>query len=35
LDAKLNKATDQRFHNHLPLSFEKLKGDPDQIAAHL
>jgi type I restriction enzyme M protein len=36
LDAKLNKAAgDQRFHNHSPLDFEKLKGDPDHIAQHL
>ena len=35
LDAKLNLAAGQRFHNHSPLDFEKLKGDPDQIAQHL
>jgi type I restriction enzyme M protein len=35
LDAKLNRAAGQRFHNHSPLNFEKLKGDPDQIAPHL
>ena len=35
LDAKLNKAAGQRFHNHSELNFEKLKGDPDQIAQHL
>ena len=35
LDAKLNRAAGQRFHNHSPLDFEKLKGDPDQIAQHL
>jgi len=35
LDAKLNKAAGQRFHNHSPLDFEKLKGDPDNIAQHL
>jgi type I restriction enzyme M protein len=35
LDAKLNRAAAQRFHNHSPLDFEKLKGDPDQIAQHL
>jgi type I restriction enzyme M protein len=35
LDARLNKAAGQRFHNHSPLDFEKLKGDPDQIAQHL
>src|SRR5436190_9694913 len=31
LDAKLNKVAGQRFHNHSPLDFEKLKGDPDNI----
>ncbi len=35
LDARLNKAAGQRFHNHSPLDFEKLKGDPDHIAQHL
>lgn len=35
LDAKLNLAAGQRFHNHSPLDFEKLKGDPDNIAQHL
>ena len=35
LDAKLNRAAGQRFHNHSPLDFEKLKGDPDHIARHL
>lgn len=35
LDAKLNKTAGQRFHNHSPLDFEKLKGDPDNIAQHL
>jgi len=35
LDATLNKAADQRFHNHSPLDFEKLKGDPDNIEKHL
>jgi type I restriction enzyme M protein len=35
LDARLNRAAGQRFHNHSPLNFEKLKGDPDQIAQHL
>lgn len=35
LDAALNKAAGQRFHNHSPLDFEKLKGDPDNIAQHL
>jgi len=35
LDAKLNKAAGQRFHNHSELDFEKLKGDPDHIAENL
>jgi type I restriction enzyme M protein len=35
LDTALNKAAGQRFHNHSPLTFEKLKGDPDNIEKHL
>ncbi len=35
LDRLLNKAAGQRFHNHSPLDFEKLKGDPDNIEKHL
>ena len=35
LDTRLNKAAGQRFHNHSPLDFEKLKGDPDNIEKHL
>jgi type I restriction enzyme M protein len=35
LDAKLNTVAGQRFHNHSPLDFEKLKGDPDNINKHL
>ena len=35
LDQRLNKAAGQRFHNHSPLDFEKLKGDPDNIERHL
>jgi type I restriction enzyme M protein len=35
LDKLLNKAAGQRFHNHSPLTFEKLKGDPDNIDKHL
>ena len=35
LDVRLNRAAGQRFHNHSPLDFEKLKGDPDNIAQHL
>src|SRR3984957_5011957 len=34
LDQRLNKAAGQRFHNHSPLDFEKLKGDPDNIEKH-
>jgi type I restriction enzyme M protein len=32
---RLNAITKQRFHNRSPLDFEKLKGDPDNIAQHL
>lgn len=35
LDSKLNEAAGQRFHNHSPLDFSKLKGDPDNIEKHL
>ena len=35
LDTILNRAAGQRFHNHSPLTFEKLKGDPDHIDKHL
>jgi type I restriction enzyme M protein len=35
LDRVLNNASGQRFHNHSPLTFEKLKGDPDNIEKHL
>lgn len=37
LDTHLNKVVGvgQRFHNHSPLDFEKLKGDPDNIEKHL
>jgi type I restriction enzyme M protein len=35
LDRKLNGKSGQRFHNHSPLTFEKLKGDPDHIEKHL
>lgn len=35
LDRLLNKASGQRFHNHSPLNFETLKGDPDNIEKHL
>jgi type I restriction enzyme M protein len=35
LDKVLNNASGQRFHNHSLLTFEKLKGDPDNIEKHL
>ncbi len=35
LDQRLNKAAGQRFHNHSPLDFERLKGDPDNIEKHI
>jgi len=35
LDKVLNKAAGQRFHSHSPLTFERLKGDPDHIEKHL
>ena len=35
LDARLNRAAHQRFHNHSDLDFQKLKGDPDHVAQHL
>ena len=35
LDSKLNLVAEQNFHNHSPLNFEKLKGDPDNIDKHL
>ena len=35
LERWLNRAAGQRFHNHSPLDFEKLAGDPDNIAYHL
>ena len=35
LDARLDAAAGQRFHNHSPLDFDRLKGDPDHIARHL
>ncbi|MCK4459092.1 MAG: SAM-dependent DNA methyltransferase, partial [Methanosarcinales archaeon] len=31
----LNKVAGQSFHNTSPFTFEKLKGDPDKIAANL
>ncbi|MFH2041852.1 MAG: class I SAM-dependent DNA methyltransferase [Acidobacteriota bacterium] len=35
LDKVLNNAAGQRFHNHSPLTFQQLKGDPDNIDKHL
>lgn len=35
LDSVLNKVSGQRFHNHSPLNFEKLRGDPDNAHLHL
>jgi len=35
LDKVLNNAAGQRFHNHSALTFQKLKGDPDNIDKHL
>jgi type I restriction enzyme M protein len=35
LDKVLSRAAGQRFHNHSPLTFERLKGDPDHIDKHL
>ena len=35
LDLRLNRAAGQRFHNRSDFDFEKLKGDPDNIAPHL
>jgi type I restriction enzyme M protein len=35
LDSILNRAAGQRFHNHSPLNFSKLKGDPENIDRHL
>ena len=35
MEMVLNRAAGQRFHNRSPLDFEKLQGDPDNIAEHL
>ena len=35
LDSILNRVAGQRFHNRSRLTFERLKGDPDNIAGHL
>jgi len=35
LDGILNQISGQRFHNHSPLTFERLLGDPDNVHLHL
>ncbi len=35
LDSMLNKVSGQKFHNHSPLTFEKMKGSPETIAKDL
>ena len=35
LDTVLNNIAGQRFHNRSSLDFDKLQGDPDNIAQHL
>ncbi|AEE50068.1 type I restriction-modification system subunit M [Haliscomenobacter hydrossis] len=35
IDSRLNKISKQQFHNHSPLTFERLKGAPDSIAKDL
>ena len=35
LDSMLDKTAKQRFHNHSPLTFEKLRGAPDTIKQDL
>ena len=35
LDTVLNRAAGQRFHNHSPLDFERLQGDPANIDKYL
>ena len=35
MDPLLNAKAGFRFHNHSALTFEKLKGDPEQIKEHL
>ncbi len=34
-DGILNQISGQRFHNHSPLTFERLLGDPDHVHLHL
>ena len=35
LDARLNEVSKQRFHNHSPLTFDKMRGAPNDIAKDL
>lgn len=35
LDSMLNIVSGQKFHNHSPLTFEKMKGSPETIAKDL
>jgi type I restriction enzyme M protein len=35
LDSMLNQVSGQKFHNHSPLSFEKMKGAPENIVRDL
>ncbi len=35
LDSVLNQVSGQRFHNHSPLTFDRLLGDPDNVHLHL
>ena len=35
LDGVLNQVSGQRFHNHSPLTFERLLGDSDNVHLHL
>lgn len=35
IDSRLNKISRQQFHNHSPLTFDRLKGAPDTIAKDL
>jgi type I restriction enzyme M protein len=35
LDTILNKVADQKFHNHSPLDFDRMRGAPDSIAHDL
>lgn len=35
IDSRLNKISKQQFHNHSPLTFERLRGAPDSIANDL